>query len=82
MPDILPIAAVSAGIVEGQAVLDLDYQEDSGAEVDTNFIMAADGRWIEAQATAEGQPFAAEQFTAMSGLAWQGIQELLRFWEE
>ncbi|MCI5223367.1 MAG: ribonuclease PH, partial [Candidatus Electrothrix sp. AR4] len=82
MPDILPIAAVSAGIVEGKAVLDLDYQEDSNAEVDTNFIMAADGRWIEAQASAEGEPFAPEQFTAMADLAWKGIQELLRFWEE
>lgn len=82
MPDILPIAAVSAGIVAGEAVLDLDYQEDSSAEVDTNFIMAADGRWIEAQATAEGQPFAQERFTAMAELAWKGIQELLRFWEE
>lgn len=82
MPDILPIAAISAGIVNEEAVLDLDYDEDSSAEVDTNFIMAADGRWIETQATAEGQPFAREQFTAMADLAWKGIQELLRSWEE
>ncbi|MCI5124014.1 MAG: ribonuclease PH [Candidatus Electrothrix sp. AR5] len=82
LPNILPIAAVSAGMVGGKAILDLDYEEDSSAEVDTNFIMAADGRWIEAQATAESKPFAPEQFTDMAGLAWKGIQELLEFWEE
>ena len=81
MPDILPVAAVSAGIVDGTAVLDLDYQEDSTAEVDTNFIMAGDGRWIEVQATAEGQPFAPEQFGEMSRLAHKGIQELFSYWE-
>ncbi|MBW2328936.1 MAG: ribonuclease PH, partial [Deltaproteobacteria bacterium] len=74
MPDILPVAAVSAGIVDGKAVLDLNYLEDSSAEVDTNFVMAGDGRWIEVQATAEGQPFAPEQFVKMSGLAHKGIQ--------
>jgi len=82
MPDILPVAAVSVGIVDGTAVLDLDYREDSTAEVDTNFIMAGDGRWIEVQATAEGQPFAPEQFGNMSRLAHKGIQELLHFWEK
>ena len=82
MPDILPVAAVSAGIVDNMAVLDLNYQEDSSAEVDTNFVMAADGRWIEVQATAEGQPFAPEQFVEMSGLAQKGIQELFTFWEK
>lgn len=82
MPDILPVAAVSAGIVDGMAVLDLNYQEDSGAEVDTNFVMAGDGRWIEVQATAEGQPFAPEQFVEMSSLAQKGIQELFTFWEK
>ena len=82
MPDILPVAAVSAGIVDGMAVLDLNYQEDSGAEVDTNFVMAGDGRWIEVQATAEGQPFAPEQFVEMSGLAQKGIKELFTYWEK
>ncbi|MEA2113935.1 MAG: ribonuclease PH [Thermodesulfobacteriota bacterium] len=81
MPDILPVAAVSAGIVDNMAVLDLNYQEDSGAEVDTNFVMAGDGRWIEVQATAEGQPFAPEQFVEMSGLAQKGITELFTYWE-
>jgi ribonuclease PH len=81
MPDILPVAAVSAGIVDGIPVLDLDYREDSSAEVDTNFVMAGDGRWIEVQATAEGQPFAPEQFLEMSRLAHKGIQELFGLWE-
>ncbi len=82
MPDILPVAAVSAGIVDGTPLLDLDYSEDSTAEVDTNFVMAADGRWIEAQATAEGKPFAPEQFTELARLAHKGIQELFVFWEK
>ncbi len=81
MPDILPVAAVSAGIVDGTPVLDLDYQEDSAAEVDTNFVMAGDGRWIEVQATAEGQPFAPEQFVEMSKLAHKGIMELFTYWK-
>jgi len=81
MPDILPVAAVSVGIVGGTVVLDLDYREDSTAEVDTNFVMAGDGRWIEVQATAEGQPFAPELFEKMSRLAHKGIMELLEFWK-
>jgi ribonuclease PH len=81
MPEILPVAAVSVGIVDGRAVLDLDYREDSGAEVDTNFVMAGDGRWIEVQATAEGQPFEPEQFVEMSRLAHKGIRELLKYWQ-
>jgi ribonuclease PH len=81
MPEILPVAAVSVGIVDGRPVLDLDYCEDSTAEVDTNFVMAGDGRWIEVQATAEGQPFAPEQFVEMSRLAHKGIMELLTHWK-
>jgi ribonuclease PH len=82
MPDILPIAAISAGLVDGRALLDLEYSEDSKAEVDANFVMTADGRWIEAQSTAEGQPFTPEAFTAISDLARQGIDELLHLWEK
>lgn len=80
MPDILPIAAISAGIVDGQVLLDLEYSEDSNAEVDANFVMTGDGRWIEAQSTAEGQPFTPEEFTAISDLARKGINELLALW--
>ncbi len=80
LPQILPVAAISAGIIDGLPHLDLDYSEDSTAEADANFVMAGDGRWIEIQATAEGQPFAEETFVALTGLARRGIQELFDRW--
>jgi ribonuclease PH len=80
LPAILPVAAISAGIVGGIPLLDLDYQEDSAAETDANFVMAGDGRWIEIQATAEDQPFSDEQYVSLSGLARGGIAELFRLW--
>ena len=80
MPVILPVAAVSAGIVSGVARLDLDYAEDSQAEVDANFVMAGDGRWIEIQSTAEDTPFSNDAFQALSELARKGIQELFDLW--
>ncbi len=76
MPALLPVAAVSAGIVEGRPLLDLEYSEDSRAEVDANFVMAGDGRWIEVQSTAEGAPFAPEQFSALATLAAAGLEEI------
>jgi ribonuclease PH len=78
MPAILPVAAVSAGVVDGTALLDLAYEEDSAAEVDANFVMAGDGRWIEMQCTAEGRPFQPELFSRMQELAVKGIGELLK----
>ncbi len=81
VPAILPVAAVSAGVVAGQPVLDLDYAEDSAADVDANFVMSRDGRWIEVQTTAEGAPFRPELFTAMAELASQGIQQLFNLWD-
>ncbi|NLZ17464.1 MAG: ribonuclease PH [Desulfobulbaceae bacterium] len=75
-PKLLPVAAVSVGIVQGEALLDLDYSEDSAAEVDANFVMAGDGRWIEVQSTAEGAPFAPEQFAALANLATAGLQQM------
>ena len=78
MPDILPVAAVSAGVVDGSAVLDLSYEEDSQAEVDANFVMAGDGRWIEVQTTAEKSPFDPGLFGEMASLAQKGIRELLQ----
>ena len=80
LPIILPVAAVSAGIVGGVPLLDLNYHEDSQAEVDANFVMAGDGRWIEMQATAEDRPFGEEEATALRSLARGGIEELLRLW--
>ena len=81
LPAILPVAAVSVGVVDGRALLDLDYREDSGAEVDANFVMSGDGRWIEVQSTAEGAPFRPEQFTAMAALATGGIRRLFDLWD-
>ena len=66
MPPLLPVAAISAGVLAGQPVLDLDYGEDSSADVDANFVMSRDGRWIEVQTTAEGAPFHPELFMAMA----------------
>ncbi|NOR24579.1 MAG: ribonuclease PH [Desulforhopalus sp.] len=82
LPNIMPVAAISAGILGGEAILDLDYTEDSTAETDANFVMAGDGRWIEIQATAEGQPFADESYLAMAGCAKKGIEELFQLWQE
>lgn len=82
MPAVLPVAAVSVGLCGEKVVLDLDYEHDSSADVDANFIMAADGRWIEVQMTAEGQPVAPERFQEMSSVAWTGIERLFTLWEE
>lgn len=80
LPKILPVAAISAGIVAGVPLLDLDYGEDSAAEVDANFVMAGDRRWIEIQATAEERPFTEAEFSALSRLARAGIEQLLQLW--
>ncbi len=81
IPEILPVAAVSVGIVDGRPLLDLDYSEDSAAEADANFVMAGDGRWIEVQSTAEGLPFSHDHLLAMAELAGKGIKELFRLWQ-
>ncbi len=72
------VAATSVGIVEGNLLLDLDYQEDSQAEVDMNVVMTASGGLVETQATAERKPYTREQLGAMLDLAEAGIRELLR----
>lgn len=82
LPTIMPVAAVSAGILDGEVILDLDYAEDSTAEADANFVMAGDGRWIEIQATAEGQPFTEASYLAMASYARKGIEELFLLWQE
>lgn len=82
MPELLPIAAVSVGVVDGQVLLDLDYREDSHADADSNFVMAADGGWIEIQSTAEGSPMSDEQFVTMKEYARKGIKELLGLWQD
>jgi ribonuclease PH len=70
------VAAVSVGVVDGKALLDLDYSEDSRAETDMNVVMTADGRLVEVQATAERDPFSRELLGAMLDLAAAGIEEL------
>ncbi|MEX2964021.1 ribonuclease PH [Microbulbifer sp. TYP-18] len=71
------VAAVSVGMVAGEAVLDLDYPEDSGADTDMNLVMADDGGIIEIQGTAEGEPFAERQLAEMLVLGKAGIDELI-----
>jgi ribonuclease PH len=70
------VAAVSVGVVDGEAVLDLDYVEDSAAETDMNVVMTAEGRLVEVQATAERDPFSRELLDLMLDLAAGGIAEL------
>jgi ribonuclease PH len=70
------VAAVSVGLVDGEPLLDLDYSEDSRAEVDVNVVMSGDTRLIEVQATAEGQRFSRDQLDEMLDLAAAGIDEI------
>ena len=70
------LAAISVGIVDGEPCLDLCYREDSSAEVDMNVVMTGDGRFVEVQGTAEGEPFDQDQLQSMLRLAAKGIVEL------
>lgn len=71
------VAAISCGLYRGEAVLDLDYDEDSQAETDANFVMTGAGGIVEIQGTAEGAPFSEEQFQELMGLAKVGIAQLI-----
>lgn len=71
------VAAVSVGIYKGQAVLDLDYAEDSEADTDANFVLTGNGGIVEIQGTAEKNPFSEEEFLAMLKLARGGIADLI-----
>ncbi|MFQ6058566.1 MAG: ribonuclease PH [Anaerolineae bacterium] len=71
------LAAVSVGVVDGEAMLDLCYNEDSRAEVDFNVVITAQGEYVEVQGTAEGAPFARQTMDRLLDLAEKGIQELL-----
>ena len=72
----LAVAAVSVGILNGKAVLDLNYNMDQNADVDMNVVMTSDGRFVEVQGTAEGEPFSRGALNAMLLLAEHGIKEL------
>lgn len=81
-PIVRRVAAVSTGIIKGEARLDLAYEEDSAADVDCNFVLADGGTFIEVQGTAEAEPFTAEQYAAMVGLAQAGAQRLFALQSE
>ena len=70
------VAAVSVGIVDGEALLDLDYSEDSRAETDMNVVLTGDGRLVEVQATAERDPFSRDLLDRLLDLAGGGVAEL------
>jgi len=70
------VAAISCGIIDGEALLDLDYAEDSTADTDANFVLTASGGIVEIQGTAEHHPFSPAQFNTMMALAQQGCAEL------
>ena len=70
------VAAISTGIKEGVALLDLDYNEDSTAHVDMNFVMTGTGKFVEIQGTAEHEPFSLEEMLSMQQLALAGISEI------
>jgi ribonuclease PH len=71
------VAAVSCGLFESEAVLDLDYEEDSNAEADANFVLTGAGEIVEIQATGEKRGFSQGEFEALFGLARQGIVQLV-----
>ncbi len=70
------IAGVSCGIYQGNQILDLDYEEDSAAQADANFVLTGAGDIVEIQMTAEEEPFSRDRFEAMLGLATRGVAEL------
>jgi ribonuclease PH len=71
------VAAVSVGIVDGAPVLDLDYAEDSGCDTDMNVVMTGNGRFVEVQGTAEGEPFTKDEMSKLLDLASGGISRLV-----
>jgi ribonuclease PH len=78
----MAVAAISAGVVEGEARLDLPYVEDSAAEVDCNFVMTDTGRFVEIQGTAEKDSFSAEDYASLVALATAGTKTLFGFQQE
>ena len=71
------VAAVSVGLLKGQPLLDLDYSEDSQADVDLNVVQAGDGRLLELQGTAEGAPFSRTQLNQLLDIAEPGLAILM-----
>ncbi len=71
------VSAISVGLIDGQPLLDLEYEEDSRADVDMNFVMTGAGLFIEVQGTAEHAPFSKDQMIIMTDLAKRGIQKII-----
>lgn len=71
------VAAVSAGLWHGDLVLDLDFDEDCAAEMDANFVVSGDGKFVEVQATGEQHPFAPDQIMTLMSMAAQGCKKLI-----
>ena len=82
MPLVDSVSAISCGIYEGTAVLDLDYAEDSTAETDANFVIMGKGGIVEIQGTAEKEPFTEDQFLSLLALAKQGCADLKKLQDE
>ena len=76
------VCAVSLGVVDGEAMLDLDYKEDSAAGIDMNVVMTGTGRLIEVQVTAEGEPFPRHLFDALLDLAQKGVEGIVKVQQE
>lgn len=80
-PIIEPIGAVSAGIVDGEVRLDLDYIEDSHAQVDSNIVLTKSGKIIEFQTTAEGEPYEQDKMIEIFNTAQQGIKKIVAMYD-
>jgi ribonuclease PH len=76
-PIIEPIGAISAGIIDGEVKLDLNYEEDSHAQVDSNVVLTKSGKIIEFQTTAEGEPYEYEKMLEIFEMAKKGISEII-----
>ncbi len=79
-PIIEPIAAISAGIIDGEVRLDLDYEEDSNAQVDSNVVLTQSGKIIEFQTTAEGEPYEQAQMLEIFNIAAKGIDNIIKMY--
>ncbi|MCD4751366.1 MAG: ribonuclease PH [Thermoanaerobaculales bacterium] len=71
------VAGVSVGLLKGKARVDLDYSEDFDCDVDLNLVFTGDGRLIEVQGTAEGEPFSREEFSKLLDVGWEGAQQIM-----
>ncbi len=80
-PIIEPVGAISAGIVDGEVRLDLDYNEDSHAQVDSNVVLTSSGKIIEFQTTAEGEPYEQSEMVKIFNIAQQGINKIVAMYD-